>query len=101
MSSPDDSCLAWYLVFRNGGDMNYLEWEPASLYMSLATKEATIGLKEGREYLGIATNRLNAYIDNPANHALNTMHPTFILISGEVIACRQVFKEAQKHSSML
>jgi hypothetical protein len=45
--------------------------------MSTPMEEAIEGLKEARISLKRAEDRLNAYMDNPANKPLNTNDPTY------------------------
>ena len=60
-------------------------------------EEATAGLRQARESLKRAEDRLNAYMDNPTNQPLNTNHPTYVEFKDEVTACRAILAGAQRN----
>jgi hypothetical protein len=64
--------------------------------MSTVIEIATTGLSEARESLRRAEERLNAYMDNPANQPLNTTHPTYVELKAQVTRCTAVLAGAQQ-----
>ena len=62
--------------------------------MSTIIEEATEGLREARNSLRRAEEELREW--KVANQPLDTLHPTFIYLSGDVTACRAVLAGAQQ-----